>query len=244
MPYWVDFPLTDMIAVTWLLVCWVGYTLITDHRHWQHRDLARVMHMHRRRWMDRMMERENRMPDVNIIIAHHRSGALFCSTSLLILAGIVAILGNAERLRGALSEFVFATQASQALIELKAVVLLMIFIYGFFKFAWCLRQYNNALVLIGGAPQAKDDDKEGHANYAERAAQVLSRGNGTFNRGMRAYYYGLATLVWFIQPALYIVAIIWVTGVLYRREYRSVTLSALALEADGSMPPPAGDHRN
>ncbi len=225
-----EFPVFDVLAVAWLVLCWAGYTYVTDGAHWHVRQLAQVMHLHRRRWMDRMLERENRMTDVNIVIAHHRSGALFCSTSLLIVAGVVAILGNVEQLRVVLSEFSFATQSSQAMTEAEAVLLLLIFVYAFFKFAWCLRQFNNALILIGGAPTAESGIAEAHADYAERAAQVLTRANVTLNRGLRAYYFGLATLAWFVQPLLYIGAVVWVILVLYRRDYRSITLTALDLD--------------
>jgi uncharacterized membrane protein len=225
-----EFPYLDVIAVAWLMLWWVGYTYVTDGERGHVRDLAKVMHGHRRRWMERMLERENRMTDVNIVIAHHRSGGLFCSTSLLIVAGVVAILGNVERLRGVLSDISFAAQASSAMIEAKAILLLLIFVYAFFKFAWCLRQYNNALILIGGAPVSGSDVVEEHTDYAERAARVLTRANVTFNRGLRAYYFGLATLAWFIQPLLFIAAVVWVILVLYRRDYRSITLTALDLD--------------
>ncbi len=236
-----SFPLIDLLAVGWLLAIWVGYTLIGDGYSGHRRKLARIMHIHRRRWMDRMMEREQRMPDVNILIAHNRSAALFCSTSLLILAGVVAILGNIEQLRIVLAQFSFSAKTSQALIELKAVLLLMIFIYAFFKFAWSLRQFNYALILIGGAPQATQTDVAARADYAERAAQVLSRAGGTFNRGIRAYYFGLASLVWFVHPIAFMVAVVWVLAVIYRRDYRSVTLSALSDDdATAAMPPSGG----
>ncbi|MEK9722130.1 MAG: DUF599 domain-containing protein [Rhodospirillaceae bacterium] len=236
-----SFPLLDLVAVGWFLVAWAGYTLIADGISAQYRrTLSRVMHTHRRRWMDCVMEREQRMPDVNILIAHNRSAALFCSTSILILAGVVAILGNIERIREVLSQFLFAAHSSQALIELKTVLLLLIFIYAFFKFAWSLRQFNYALILIGGAPKAGSCDEAAAADYAERAAQVLSRAGGTFNRGIRAYYFGLASLVWFVQPVAFMIATVWVLLVIYRRDYRSVTLSALSDGIDPKALPPAG----
>ncbi len=237
----ISIPLLDLVAVGWFLAAWTGYTLIADGISAQHRrTLARVMHTHRRRWMDCMMEREQRMPDVNILIAHNNSAALFCSTSILILAGVVAILGNIERIREVLSQFSFAAHSSQALIELKTVLLLLIFIYAFFKFAWSLRQFNYALILIGGAPKMGSCDADTAGDYAERAAQVLSRAGGTFNRGIRAYYFGLASLVWFIQPIAFMIATVWVLLVIYRRDYRSVTLSALSDGVDPKQLPPAG----
>ncbi len=241
MKFVLSFPILDVIAVAWFLIAWTGYTFFADGISAQHRrTLARVMHVHRRRWMDCMMEREQRMPDVNILIAHNRSAALFCSTSLLILAGVVAILGNIEQLRAVLAQFSFAAHSSQALIELKAVLLLLIFIYAFFKFAWSLRQFNYALILIGGAPKAGSVEEAVAADYAERAAQVLSRAGGTFNRGIRAYYFGLASLVWFVQPVAFMIATVWVLLVIYRRDYRSVTLSALSDDVQAASGAPSG----
>ena len=188
-------PPLDLLAAGWLLAAWIGYTLVADGYSAHRRaTLARVMHTHRRRWMDREM----RMPDVNILIAHNRSAGLFCSTSLLI------------------------------------------FIYAFFKFAWSLRQFNYALILIGGAPEKGTCSDEERSGYAERSAQVLSRAGGTFNRGIRAYYFGLATLVWFVQPVAFMVAVVWVLAVIYRRDYRSVTLSALADDSESTPTLPRG----
>ena len=48
-----------------------------------------------------------------------------------------------------------------------------------------------------------------------------------FNLGLRAYYFSLALLTWFVHPLLFVIASSWVVGVLYRREFRSRTLKAL-----------------
>lgn len=220
-------PLPDFVALLWLLVLWSGYTLFADTFGRHHRKLARTMDGYRLSWMQRMMERDNRMADVNIVIAHHRSGALFASTSILILAGVVAVLGNVDRLVVVIDQLSFATLASRELIELKVLTLLLIFVYAFFKFAWSLRQYNNALILIGAAPLASDCAAEDVEAFSKRTAQVLTRSNGTFNRGMRAYYFGLSTLAWFVHPYLFAGAVVLVVLIQYRRDYHSVTLRAL-----------------
>ncbi len=221
-------PLADAIAVLWMLVTWCAYTLIADQLSWDKREVARVMHNHRIQWMQRMLDRDMRMPDVMIIVAHIRSGTLFASTSILILAGIVAILGNIGRLSTVITELSFAATASKELLELKVFMLLAIFVYGFFKFAWCLRQFNYALILIGAAPDKEDCNDEIRKNYPQRTALLLTRASGTFNRGLRAYYFGLATLTWFIHPWMFVFACVLVLMILYRRDYMSQTLYALA----------------
>jgi len=220
-------PWPDLLAVVWLLVFWAGYTLIADKLGRHHRKLAQAMDAYRLQWMQRMLERDNRMADVNIIIAHHRSGALFASTTILILAGIVAVLGNVDRLVVVIDQLSFAVIASRELLELKVVLLLLIFAYGFFKFAWCLRQYNNTLILIGAAPLPADCDAADAVSYPGKAARILTRANTTFLRGMRAYYFGLASLAWFLHPYLFMAAVVLVVLVQYRRDYHSVTLKAL-----------------
>lgn len=223
-----DLPIYDIVAFIWMLACWTGYTYIADRNAINKREVAKVMYHHRLVWMRRMLQRENRMPDVNIVTAHIRSGTLLASTSILILAGTVAILGNIDRLRTVISELSFATEPRAEILEIKVFVLIAIFVYAFFKYAWCLRQFNYALVLVGAAPLPSDCDDKVVSDYPARAAQVLTRASNTFNRGLRAYYFGLASLTWFIQPWLLALSSVWVILVLYRRDYRSQTLDALS----------------
>lgn len=220
-------PLPDLVAVLWLLACWGSYNLVADKIGRHHRKLAQAMDAYRLSWMQRMLERDNRMADVNIVIAHHRSGALFASTTILILAGIVAVLGNVDRLVVVIDQLSFATLASRELIELKVVMLLLIFAYAFFKFAWCLRQFNNTLVLIGAAPMATESASETAVGFPPKVARILTRANTTFLRGMRAYYFGLATLAWFLHPYLFMAATVLVVLVQYRRDFHSAMLKAL-----------------
>jgi uncharacterized membrane protein len=217
----------DMIALLWMLACWMGYTYVADRNAINKREVAKVMYHHRLTWMKRMLERDNRMADVNIVIAHIRSGTLFASTSILILAGTVAILGHIDQLRTVITKLSFAAEPVSELLEMKVFVLIGIFVYAFFKYAWCLRQFNYSLILIGAAPMPDDCDEHTKATYPERAARVLTRATNTFNRGLRAYYFGLITLMWFVQPWLLMLGSVWVVMVLYRRDYRSQTLDAL-----------------
>jgi uncharacterized membrane protein len=111
--------------------------------------------------------------------------------------------------------------------ELKILMLLAIFVFAFFKFAWALRQFNHTLVAIGAAPPSDEGDAGTRKVYAERVGRVVSLAFHSFNRGLRTYYFGLATLTWFIHPLLFMIATLWVVLVIYRREFRSKTLRAL-----------------
>jgi uncharacterized membrane protein len=221
-------PPADIIAFIWFMSLWVGYTLIVDRQGPKQRHAAGVMHDLRVRWMQRMLERDNRMADVNIVTAHMRSAMLFASITILILAGVVTILGNVGRAREVVSELSFAVSASQELWEIKVLVLTFIFVYAFFKYAWCLRQFNFTLIFIGAAPLPEEVNVRERKDYPDRGARLMDRGIISYNRGLRAYYFGLALLWWFIGPIFLAISTIWVVAVLYRRDFRSVVLQTLS----------------
>ncbi len=217
----------DYIALAWFLACWAGYTAFADRPNRDTPNLVEALHRYRVRWMERMLERELRTGDVNILAAMIRSNALFASTTIFILAGLMTILAGLDTARAVLSELSFIVPATRELWSVKVLVLLLIFVYAFFKFVWSMRQFSFALVLVGAAPMPEDVNAPDRPGFPERAARLITRGMNTQNRGLRAYYFGLATLTWFIQPWVFVVVCIWVVLVLYRREFRSVTLRAL-----------------
>lgn len=225
-------PLADILAFAWFMALWVGYTLFADRLGGKRRPATQVMHDYRVRWMERMLDRDNRMADVNIVIAHMRAAMLFASITILILAGVMTILGNLGKARGIASELSFATDASKEMWEIKVIVLMFIFVYAFFKYAWSIRQFNFSLVFIGAAPLPEEVNARERADFPERGARLMDRGANAFNRGLRAYYFGLATLAWFLGPVYLAAAAVWVVAVVYRRDFRSVTLKTLTREDD------------
>ena len=52
-----------------------------------------------------------------------------------------------------------------------------------------------------------------------------ANGKSGFNRGLRAYYFGMAVMSWMVSPWLFIIATIVI--VLARREFYSPVLKAL-----------------
>jgi len=106
-------------------------------------------------------------------------------------------------------------------------VLLLIFVYGFFKFSWSLRQFGFCSILVGAARKTPKDLSE-YAVDIDRIAVILSFANRNFNQGLRAYYFGVAALSWFLHPVLMIAVTLGVVYVLHQREFRSRTLDLLA----------------
>ncbi|RHW20956.1 DUF599 domain-containing protein [Pseudomonas jilinensis] len=224
-----DDVLLNLIAFLWFLFCWVGYTF---YAHYKGRDtacLASVLHLYRKDWMTRLLMREQRIADASVIGNLERNTAFFASSTLLILAGLITVLGATDRAQNLLQELPFVAQVSREISEMKLLVLLAIFVYAFFTFSWGMRQYNFASVLLGSAPLLgeKSVNESERRAYAERAARVLSMAGNEFNLGLRSYYFALATLSWFINPWLYMLITTGVVAVLYRREFHSDVLKVM-----------------
>lgn len=219
--------LLDLLAPGWFLLCWLGYTYYADGER-ARGNLRRVMHTYRVVWAQQMLERDNRMVDTQIIANLMRSASFFASTAMFIIAGLIAVLGAREQAMTVLAELPFAVESSRALWDAKVLLLILLFVYAFFKFTWAFRQYNYCLVLVGCAP-APDRLTEASGGIAERLARIATSTGRHFNRGIRAYYFGLAALSWFIQPLLFMLLTVWVVLVLYRREFHSRLLRMLAM---------------
>ncbi len=221
--------LPHLIAVLWFVVCWVGYTRYAS---WRGRDtacLASVLHLYRQDWMRRMLLRDNRIADANVIGNLERNAGFFASSTLIILAGVLTALGASERAVSLLADLPFAQPVSRGLSEIKLLALAVVFVYAFFTFSWCMRQYNFAAVLVASAPMAGErnvNDLE-RKSFAERAARVISMAANQFNFGLRAYYFGMATLAWFIHPWFFMLVTAGVVLVLYRREFHSDVLEVM-----------------
>lgn len=219
--------MVDLAVLAWFLILWCGYTFYADKMKSEDRTLISVMRKHREVWMVRMLNRENRVADTTIMSAIMRSVSLFSTTTLFILAGLLAILGSVDKAQTLVQGLPFVEASTRVAWELKVLLLLMIFIHAFFKFAWSLRQFNYTLVLIGAAPPYEEANTPNAIKFAHGTARIISGGVLNFNRGVRAYYFGLAALSWFLHPLLFAVVTVWVVAVVYRREFRSHTLNLL-----------------
>lgn len=224
---YLDISLTDVAALLWFVALWGGYTYYADRLKSDGRTLLTVMRRHRETWMLRMMARENRVTDSTIMASIMRSVALFSSTTLLILAGLLAILGSIDKAQAVVGTLPYVEAGSKVQWEFKILLMLLIFVYAFFKFAWSLRQFNYAVVLIGAAPLHTEAATDHAREFARATARVVSGGVLNFNRGIRAYYFALAALSWFLHPVLFALITVWVVAVIYRREFMSHTLELL-----------------
>lgn len=214
---WEGLSASDLVAPIFMFTVWMGYSWYADSYRWED-SLTGQMYRIRRRWMQQMVKRELRMPDVQSVAMLANSVLFFASTAILIIAGVLAMLGTRETIISLLNDLPFLPPTSMLLLDLKLATLLGIFVYAFFKLSWSVRQYNYISAVIGALPFPGE---KGSEVWVEHAAYVMTRASFHFNRAQRAYYFGLAVLSWFVHPLALIAASVCVTFVLYRREFRS-----------------------
>jgi len=156
-----------------------------------------------------------------LLINHLQSGiAMFASTSILVVGGLIASLGATEKAIAVLSALPFVGETSSLEWETKILLLLLIFVFAFFKFVWAYRLNTYCAVLIGAVPSSTKIDVAAK-DQAQRAAKIANLAARHFSRGLRAFYFALAALSWVIHPVAFVIATTWVVIVLYRRDFRS-----------------------
>lgn len=218
------FPLIDWIALIWFLICWSGYTTYANYKMTRVTNLSQSLTELRNFWMSSMLTREVKIADVTALVALQRTGTFFASTTIFILAGLLAVLGASDKALRLAQALPFVAEHSQSSWETKILFMIFIFVYAFFKFSWAVRQYNFSIVLFGAAPESTSDSAKG---FVDASNKLLSLANKSFNYGLRSYTFAMATIAWFIHPILFMFMTAWVVGVLFRREFQSRTLKAM-----------------
>lgn len=216
----------DVYAVGFFLCAWMGYSRFAVWYGTKVPSLQGVLDELRKTWALRMVERDNRMVDVNLVRNLTRSSQFFASTTLLILGALIALLGYVQRAADVVSELPFAVEASHRLWDIKILLLVSIFVYAFFKFTWSIRQFGFCAIVVGATRKAPADPEECAQDIA-RAGLLVSFASSNFNQGLRSYYFAMAAMSWFLHPWLMMLITVWIVRVLYAREFRSRTLEVL-----------------
>lgn len=211
----------DLIALLWFLGAWIGYSIVIEMTPRGKSGLNGLMHRYRILWMDRMLARDTRMMDGQVIASLQNGTAFFASTSLIALGGSVTLLHSTEDVLTMVAALPFGEAVSHVQWEIKVIGLAIIFVYAFFKFAWSYRLYNYVAIMVGGAPPATEQDTPEAKAYAETTAAVITDAGRHFNRGQRAFFFALGYLGWFVGPVPLIVTTAAIVIVQWRRQFYS-----------------------
>lgn len=218
----------DVQLLAFLVAIWGGYIYVADYSPLRKQSLAHAMDRHRLRWLVEASTREFKMVDTSVLGILVTGINFFASATILVLGGLIAAIGYADKLGAAFAHIPYASSLDTNAIVVRLALLLAIFVYAFFKFAWALRIANYCAIVIGGMSEQRYEEGDKHRHKRAEVAANLSASSGHhFNRGIRAYFFALASLGWFIGPFSFIAAILGVLIVLVRREFSSNTVSYL-----------------
>ena len=219
----------DIVALCWMLLLWVVHVRLSSRRARQGRSLLGALITFRRRWMESMLTRDMRMTDAQILNLYDRNSVFFASNALIFSAGILTGIANHEVALEIVNRLPLTLEHSFGDFMFKLLVLLFIFIYSFFAFTWAVRQYSFVGHIIAGAPQlAEHEFASEHAReFIRHSAELIGRAAMHYNRGMHCFYFGLATVSWFVHPLVFMLCSSLVLLMLIRREFYSRAMRSL-----------------
>lgn len=210
----------DLVALVWFAVSWLGFGWLVDSSPLGRRTLSRAMEAHRRRWMAEMLDREVRIVDTQIMASLQNGTAFFASAALIAIGASFTLLGQSDRLIEVFRALPVGTVVHRATVEVKVLILCAIYGYAFFKFGWAYRVFNYAAILMGAVPPPGDDRPRAE-RAAERAAEMQIVAARHFNWGLRAFFFSIGFLGWFVNAWLFMATTTFILLVLLRRQYLS-----------------------
>jgi uncharacterized membrane protein len=211
----------DILAISFFVIEWVTYGFTLEHTAYGRNSLSSRMNAYREIWARRLLDREARMVDMQVVISLQTGTAFFASTSLLAIGGGLALLRATNDALAVLSKLPIDISPSPALWEMKCVGLILIFIYAFFKFAWSYRLFNYVAIMVGAMPLTSQRDTAEAEVHVLRTARLFESAGRHFNRGQRAFFFALGYLGWFVSPWVLFFTTALVVVVTWRRQFAS-----------------------
>lgn len=217
----------DAAALVWLMLCWLGYGRLMAWIGRRRSSINVDMLALRRAWMAAMLQHDFRMPDAALMGQVIQSVAFFASGTIIVVGALVGALVQVDSLVDLSHDLAPGLAASPQSMRLCLLVLLAIFVQGFFRFTWALRQHNYFVTMLGAAPMPPLEAGR-HARLADAMSRALSLASSNFNAGLRSYYFGLAALAWLVHPLLVPLTTSFTVAVLVHRQFFSVTAATIA----------------
>ena len=227
LPY--GFTIIDALAFLLFIFVWASHFYIINCSRWRVYTITAAMTAMREKWMLNVVVRDDSPIDAIIQTGLQQGVVFFASTTVLIIGGLVAGLGASDTGIAILQELPLAVTPNTVQYELKILLIILIFVMAFFKFAWSHRLYNYILIMIGAAPD-RDVGEQALTHYAKKLALLHALAAKHFTTGLNAYFFALAAFTWFVSAWLFMAATLWVALVLYRRAFRAKFLQLLLAE--------------
>jgi uncharacterized membrane protein len=209
----------DLVALITLGMSFASYRALTALIFGQ--NISSRMMAWRQIWTSQMLWREERITDVSLVRGLIGNVSFFATTTVFVISGLLALIGSSGTITAKLNALPHVQTVTEETVLMKLCALLAMAIVAFFKFGWAMRLHANALLTVGAAPDPTKKDSA-HADYVSaHLAEMSALASAHFQCGVRAYYFGFASLPWLFSAWLLFPSLILMIGVAIRREFFS-----------------------
>jgi uncharacterized membrane protein len=205
-----------LLSTLFPLLCYFAYNLIVPRIEQIRPSLSTIMNRQRRRWVANATLRESPFDAIlsgNIM----QSVSFLASTAVLLILAVFTVFGQIPALMGSLNSLSIDARYTIGEVQFHLVAMLAMFVLAFFAFTLSLRQFNHFCIMLGalnhGAPTSEEE--------IDAITEMNALGARNFNSGVRAYYFSVATVAWFVSEWASIVACLLTILVLAQREFFS-----------------------
>ena len=206
----------SLLATLFPLLCWFAYNNGIGLVERRYPSLSVIMSLQRRRWVANAAQHET---PFDAILAGNLMGSVsfLASTSALLVLANFAAFGQLSNVAQTLGSLAFERPYSIGEMQLHFAVLLLIFVLSFFAFTLSLRQFNHFCIMLGAL------GRHGEASEAEidAIARLNSLAARNFNNGIRAYYFAVPMVAWFVSGWLSIAISLLTVAYIVHREFLS-----------------------
>lgn len=224
------------------LLAYLAYNVIVPLVERHRPSLSVIMNIQRRRWVANATRRES---PFDAILSGNIMGSVsfLASTSVLLVLAVFAVFGQLQTLMESLASLSLDRVYTVLDVQIHLAVMLAMFVLAFFAFTLSLRQFNHFCIMLG----ALDHDRVTSEEEIEAIARMNALGAKNFNSGIRAYYFSVATVAWFVSEWLAVATCLATVLILAHREFFSsahrTAASAAVIAARHRLgqqtPPPA-----
>jgi uncharacterized membrane protein len=117
------FPFTflDVVALLWFAAAWLAYAAAVEWSSYGRKGLNSLMDGYREVRMRRMLERDMRMVDMQIMAALQNGTAFFASTTLIAIGGALTLLRSTDEVMNVLATLPFGIETTRTQWEAKVI---------------------------------------------------------------------------------------------------------------------------
>jgi uncharacterized membrane protein len=208
-----DHPMT-LFATLLPLFCYLLYPVLVERIEKRRPSLSLLMNAQRRRWVTNAVNRDT---PLDAILSGNLMGSVsfFASTTVLLILAMFTVFGQLKTVAAATSTL--QPHIASFDVEVHIIAVLVMFVLAFLSFTLSLRQFNHFCIMLGAVEHQKSSEEE-----ITIVAALNSLGARSFNNGLRAYYFSIGALTWFLSSTWSIVATLLIVVFLIHREFFSM----------------------